>query len=148
MNYLFFISALMFIVAMVYEPHRYVWLLVAVMSLLLWVNVQLTDVEGICRYWNRSVIVTATGLLLLRHGSWLSYYHALITFVTIVAYAALAYDVTQGRHILIYNNYEGFIYGLVGCQLIAIFPTLWAAYRDHDSSRSAWLVNLQRYKRS
>jgi hypothetical protein len=148
MNYLFYSSVIYLVIGMSHKEHRSIWLIVAACMLAQWVNVQLTDVEGVCRYWNRSVIVTATGLLLLRHGSWLSYYHALITFVTIVAYAALAYDVTQGRHILIYNNYEGFIYGLVGCQLIAIFPTLWAAYRDHDSSRSAWLVNLQRYKRS
>ena len=78
----------------------------------------------------------------------LGFYHSIILLVTLVAYAALAYDVAHGMHILIYNNYEATIYGLVGCQLIAIFPTIRLAYRDHHSDIRAWLVNLQRVTRT
>ena len=78
----------------------------------------------------------------------LGFYHSIILLVTLVAYAALAYDVAHGMHILIYNNYEATIYGLVGCQLIAIFPTIRLAYRDYHSDIRAWLVNLQRVTRA
>lgn len=74
----------------------------------------------------------------------LGFYHAIILLFTLVAYAALAYDVAHGRHILIYNDYEGVIYGLVACQIIAIFPTLRAIYLDNRSDIRTWLVNLQR----
>ena len=148
MNYLFYSGVIYLVIGMSHKEHRSIWLTVAACMLAQWVNVQLTDVEGVCRYWNRSVIVAATGLLLLRRGSWLSYYHSLITLAVLVAYAALAYDVTQGKHILIYNNYETAIYGLVTCQLIAIFPTIWSACRDYHSDIRAWLVNLQRATRS
>jgi len=147
MDYLLCISAL-FLVLSKYEKHRTPWLILCVMSFALWVNVQLCDVEGVVLYWHRALIVTAAGVLLLKNASVLAFYQAIVLLATLVTYAALAYDVAHGRHILIYNNYEAFIYGLVGCQLLGIFPTLWAAYRDFNSSRRAGLVNIQRYNRT
>lgn len=134
---------------MLNKNHRSIWLIVSACMFLQWVNVQFTDVEGVCRYWNRAAIVTVSGVcLLVRPRSWMTFYHSIILLVTLVAYAALAYDVAHGMHILIYNNYEATIYGLVGCQLIAIFPTIRLAYRDHHSDIRAWLVNLQRVTRA
>ena len=149
MDYLFYSGIGYAVIGVLHKDHRSIWLIVSACMLLQWFNVQFTDVEGVCRYWNRAVITTVAGTcLLIRPRSWLSFYHSIVLLVTLVTYAALAYDVAHGRHILIYNNYEAFIYGLVGCQLIAIFPTLWAAYRNYHSSCRAWLVNLQRYTRT
>ncbi len=148
MSYLLCVAFLTLALGLMYEPHRDVWLLVGGMSFLLWLNVHLFDPEGVVLYWHRGIIVTVTGTLMLRHGSWLSFYHSIILLVTLVAYAALAYDVAHGMHVLIYNNYEAVIYGLVACQLIAVLPTVWAIYRDYHSDSRARLVNLQRYTRS
>ena len=148
MSYLLCVAFLTFILSLIYKPHRTVWLLISGMSFLLWANVHMFDPQGVVLYWHRAIIVTITGGLLIRHGSWLGFYHSIILLVTLVAYAALAYDVAHGMHVLIYNNYEATIYGLVGCQLIAIFPTIRLAYRDHHSDIRAWLVNLQRATRA
>lgn len=142
MNYLLCVAAL-FLALSTYKPHRTQWLIVGIMSLSLWINVQLCDVDGNVLYWHRAFIVMAAAVTLCITRTALGFYHAIILLTTLVTYAALAYDVAHGRHILIYNNYEAFIYGLVGCQLIAIFPTLWAAYRDYNSNRRARLEHLQ-----
>lgn len=59
-----------------------------------------------------------------------SFYQATILLATLCAYGALAYDISQGRHVLIYNNYETVIYGLIACQFVGIFTAL--RYINHD----------------
>ena len=59
-----------------------------------------------------------------------SFYQATILLATLCAYGALAYDISQGRHVLIYNNYETVIYGLIACQFVGIFTAL--QYINHD----------------
>ena len=140
--------AVLFGVLSIYRPSRTEWLTLCIVTVINFVLTCVFNNEDPMLY---KLVPTVTffgavGLCIPR--TTLGFYHSIILLATLVAYAALAYDVSQGMNILIYDNYETTIYGLVICQLIAIFPTLWAAYRDRDSSRGAWLVNLQRYKRS
>ena len=58
------------------------------------------------------------------------FYQSIIQLLILCAYGALAYDISQGRHVLIYNNYETVIYGLIACQFVGIFTAL--RYINHD----------------
>lgn len=75
--------------------------------------------------------VTSIGAVALcTSASFLGFYQSAILLLTLVAYVALEFDITQGAHVLIYNNYEAVIYGLVGCQFITIYPTIRLTYND------------------
>ena len=132
----------------IYRPSRIEWLTLCVVTVINFVLTCVLSNEDPMLYKLVPTVtfVGAVGLCIPR--TTLGFYHSIILLVTLVAYAALAYDVAHGMHILIYNNYEATIYGLVGCQLIAIFPTIWLAYSDYHSDIRAWLVNLQRVTRT
>ena len=147
MNYLLCLS-IMFLCLSVHKPHRFEWLTMCVVMFLSWVNVVFYVPTDDALYWNRAIIVTLAGLMLVWRCSILSIYNAVILFMTLVAYCALAFDVSQSKHILIYDNYEGVIYGILAFQLISIFPTLRAIYHNFDSNSGAWLVNLPGDKRA
>jgi len=51
-------------------------------------------------------------------------WQATVLALTLCAYAALAFDVAKGRSILIYDDYEAVIHGLVACQLLGVFPAV------------------------
>lgn len=69
----------------------------------------------------------------------LGYYQAFIQLIILIAYGCLEYDTGRGEHVLIYNNFEVVIYGLVASQFVAIFPEIWFAcynrYTDYFTSR-------------
>lgn len=145
MNFMLLL-ALLFIMLSIYGQHRIEWITVAAVTALVWLNLHLLDHNDTRLYFNRAIITFAGAAILTSRGSFIGYYHATIFALTLLAYSALALDVSQGRHILIYNNYEAVIYGLVGCQLIGIFPTVWAIYRDIDSSASFGVADIFRAK--
>lgn len=60
----------------------------------------------------------------------------------------LAYDVSQGEHVLIYNNYETVIYGLVACQFVGIFTAIRYVDYDHIKRGVRGVLHLQRNKRT
>ena len=66
----------------------------------------------------------------MSRASKLGLYQSFIQLLIISSYAALAYDVANKEHILIYNNYAGVIHGLVACQFIGVIPELWSAFRN------------------
>jgi len=141
------LCAVLFGVLTLYQPHRREWLTLCVVTVLTFILTCVLSNEDPLLYKLVPTITFVGAVILCIPRTTLGFYHAIVLLFTLVAYAALAYDVAHGQHILIYNNYEGVIYGLVGCQIIAIFPTLWAAYRDFNPSGCSWLVNLQRYTR-
>ena len=132
----------------IYRPSRIEWLTLCVVTVINFVLTCVLSNEDPMLYKLVPTVTFVGAVVLCIPRTTLGFYHSIILLVTLVAYAALAYDVAHGMHILIYNNYEATIYGLVGCQLIAIFPTIRLAYRDYHSDIRAWLVNLQRVTRA
>jgi hypothetical protein len=131
-----------------YKPHRYEWFTLAVVTLLVSVNTMLFDHNGSIIYWNRAVITFVGAIILLKRKTTLSFYHSIILLASLSMYAFLAYHVAGGTHGTMREFYTGVIHGLVVCQLLSIFPTLWAAYRNYITSRFTRLVHLQRDSRS
>ena len=138
----------LFAVLATYKPHRYEWCVISIVTVLVLLNTTLLDHNGSVLYWNRAVITFVGAIALLKPRSVLGFYHSLILLATLCAYGTLAYHVAEGTHQLIRTEYKAFIYGLVGCQLISVFPTIWAAYRDFNSDSGADLEHLQRNSRS
>lgn len=135
------LCAIVFWLMSVIGKNRREWLTLAAVTIINFVITVIFDRNGTTLYALVPITTSVGAYVLCKCWSQLGFYHAIILFTTLAAYAALAFDVSQGRHVLIYNNYEAVIYGLVGCQLISVFPTLWVAYRDHIASRGNWLVN-------
>ena len=119
--------------------------MLAVMTSLVWANSVMFDRNGHELYFNRAFLTFIGALFLCARRNYLGYGHALILLATLATYGVLAYHVAMNTHDEIREAYKAAIYGLVGCQLIGIFPTLRCIYRDINSSRRAWVVNLQRY---
>ena len=147
MSYLLGCS-IMFAILAIHPKHRYEWLVLAFMTFLVWVNSVMFDRNGHELYLNRAILTFIGALLLCVRKNYLGYGHALILLATLATYGVLAYHVAMNTHDEIRAAYKATIYGLVGCQFIGIFPTVWCAYRDINSSSGSWLVNLQRYTRS
>jgi len=137
-----------FLLLSIYKPHRYEWFTLSIVTFLVAINAMCLDNNGSILYWNRAVITFIGAMFLIRRKTTLGFYHALILLCTLLMYGYLAYYVALGTHDTIRNFYKATIYGLVGCQFISIFPTLWSAYRSHCANSSAWLVNLQRVTRT
>lgn len=84
-------------------------------------------------YVIQSTAALLGGVALVHVRTSAAIWQATIFALTLCAYAALAFDVAKGRSVLIYDNYEAVIHGLVACQLIGIFPAVrarvgvWAA---------------------
>lgn len=133
---------ILFLAMASYKAHRVEWLIIATVTVLVFINLHLFDSNDPRLYWNRAAITFLGASALCVRCSFIGYYHAVVFVLTLCAYGALAYDVSQGAHILIYNHYEAVIYGLVGCQLIGIFPTIWSDYRDWHSSYRAGMADL------
>ena len=82
------------------------------------------DKNGDTLYLLRAVASTICALVLCVPRTVIGFYQATIQLLILCSYAALAYDVSQQESIIIYNNYEMVIYGLVACQFVGIFGAL------------------------
>ena len=142
------VCAVLFGALAIYRPHRKEWLTLCVVTVLNFILTCVLTNEDPLLYKIVPTVTFVGAVVLCIPRTTLGFYQAIVLLATLVTYAALAYDVAHGRHILIYNNYEAFIYGLVGCQLIGVFPTLRAAHRDFNSSRRVGLVNIQGHNRT
>lgn len=100
------------------------WLALCVLNVLLLINCELYGKNDDMLYYNRSIASFLVGCFMVWRGGILGFYQAIIQLLILCTYAALAYDVSHGEHILIYNHYETVIYGLVTCQFIGIFKDL------------------------
>ena len=73
----------------------------------------------------------------------LGYYQAVLQLCILCSYAALAYDTSQGQHVLIYNNYEAVIHGFV-----VVFTAIRYVDYDHIERCLRRSLHLQRNKRT
>ena len=106
------------------------WFTLAVLSLLIWCNKEYFDNTEQSLYYIRAFLAFIAAQILMTRVSKLGLYQSFIQFLIISSYAALAYDVANKEHILIYNDYTGVIHGLVACQFIGVIPELWSTFRN------------------
>lgn len=120
--------SLAFLALSIPRSDRSTWLALAVLSILLLVNKSVFSVEGDLLYVVRAAMTLIVGVFIVYQGTIVALYQAFILTLILLAYAALAFDVSQGQHVLIYNNYENVIYGLVACQFIGATTKIRAGY--------------------
>lgn len=117
--------ALAFALFAIPKDNRFVWLSLCVLCVLLKCNTLVFDVSDSLRYIARTSLICVFAHILLFRFSKLSCYQSFILFLFLAANFALLYDVANKKHILIYNNFEAVIYGLVACQFIGFIPKVW-----------------------
>lgn len=134
-HYLLFASALAIAFAFWSKENTWVWAILGFVMYCIWVNKSYFDVLDMRLYYIRAFIAFFTALVFVFFLTKFSLYQAFIQLLILCAYGALEYDTEQGAHILIYNNYEAVIYGLVASQYIAVFPELWTRCYNYYTSR-------------
>lgn len=116
------------------------WFVLSVLFSALWLNKEYFSNTDQALYFTRAFLCFITACYLSSKATKLALYQAFIILVILTSYAALAYDVANNKHILIYNNFEGVVHGLVACQFIGILPEL------RDFCRNNFAVNFSRKK--
>ena len=128
--------AIVFAVMAVPKRHRFEWAVLAVLMVLLWGNKELLGKNGDALYVIRASLVCVAAFLLASRQSFIGFYQAIILLCFLIAYAALAYDIAAGEDLLIYSSFGAWVHGLVACQLIGVFPTVWdCCHRLYSSGR-------------
>jgi len=129
--------ALIFALFAIPSKNRYTWLCLVALCILLKLNMFLFDGVWEVKAIARTALIFIFSILLLLEFeissfriksvkfnlSLLGCYQSFILLLFLVANLALFYDVAQNKHILIYNNFEGVIYGLVSAQFFGVFVT-------------------------
>ena len=146
-NYLLFCAMLGVFFALWSDKNTWVWAIIGFVFYCLWVNKTYLDVTDMRLYYIRAFIAFFTALIFILFMTKFSLYQAFIQLLILCAYGALEYDIAQGAHILIYNNYEAVIYGLVASQFIAILPELWTRISNYYTSHIAGGGHSKRFKR-
>lgn len=131
--------SLIFILIAILKNQKFEWGLLALLSVLLWCNKETFDVTGSVLYYNRAVLTFVISLILISRKTMIAYYQSVVLLFMLMAYCALGYDVSINAHYLIYNNYENVIHGLVICQFIGVFPSVWR--RDNDRNAGIDFIN-------
>lgn len=145
---LFFVLAVTFGLLAINPKVRYVCSLLCGLNVLLLIVTTFCDRNGDTLYWLRTISTTAVAVLACIPRTTIGYYQSVVLLATLCAYAALAYDVSQGQHVLIYNSYETVIYGLVACQFIGIFTAIRYVNYDHIKRGVRSFLHLQRNQRT
>lgn len=118
-------TSLMFLTIANVSKHKIEWFILSVLCVLLWLNKSIFTNTDDALYYIRAFMCFISALLLSYNRTKIGLYQAFILFLILSSYAALAFDVANNKHILIYNNFEGVIHGLVSCQFLGVFPEIW-----------------------
>lgn len=145
---LFFALAVAFGLLATHPKVRYVCSLLCGLNVFLLIVTTFCDRNGDTLYWFNTIGSTTVAIAACIHGGKHGYYQAFIQLCILCAYAALAYDVSQGQHVLIYNSYETVIYGLVACQFVGIFTAIRYVDYDHIERGVRSFLHLQRNQRT
>ena len=132
----------------IHPKARYVCCLLCCLNTFLLIISLLCDKNGDALYLLRTIGTTAVAVLACIPRTTIGFYQAFIQLAILCSYVMLAYDVTQGKHVLIYNNYETVIYGLVACQFVGIFTAIRDVNYDHIKRGLRSRLYLQRNKRT
>ena len=126
--------AIAFLVISYYSRFKFEWFVLAILYVLLWCNKEYFLKTDDLLYIIRAALTYVSANILIYKKSKLALYQAFILFIILLAYGCLSYDVSMQKHILIYNNYEAVIHGLVCCQLLGVLPEIWRCCYNHYSS--------------
>ena len=141
---LFLALAAAFGLLAIFKQVRQVCLLLSALNIFLLFTTTLCDKNSDTLYWFRTIGTTLVAVLACIPRTTIGYYQSIILLSTLCSYGALAYDVSQGRHVLIYNSYETVIYGLVACQFVGIFTAIRYVDYDHIKRGVRSFLHLQR----
>lgn len=121
--YMFALAGVFGVLAL-HKPHRNTMLTLAFTTLALAIFRE-TLSKNDWPQWAAKVSVTwLSAVALLRVRTPLAVYHAAVQLGAMTAYSSLYYDTFLTSHYgWVYDNYEGIIYGLVGLQLLGLYPT-------------------------
>lgn len=100
-------------------------ILLAILSIVLWCNKEYYNATDNELYYVRSFLAFISANIFMLFKTTTGIYQSVIQLIVLIAYVSLAYDVANNKHILIYNNFEVIIYGLVLCQFAGFFPSVW-----------------------
>ena len=145
---LFFVLAVAFGLLAIYPKVRYVCSLLCGLNVFLLIVTTFCDRNGDTLYWFRTIGTTVVAVLACIPRTTIGYYQSILQLCILCSYGALAYDVSQGQHVLIYNNYETVIYGLVACQFVGIFTAIRYVNYDHIKRGVRSFLHLQRNQRT
>jgi hypothetical protein len=121
------------------SKHKKTWAIVFMVTLSEFIAWQFYGNNDIELYVIRTTAALIGGLALCRVGGKLALWQAMVYLMTLFSYCALAFDVMANKHILIYNNFEAVIYGLVACQLAGICCPLAPAFIHTSYRVKAWV---------
>ena len=141
-NYLLF-SGVLFLILSKITNNKTEWLVIAVLSFLLLANKSLFDRNGEILYYVRGFATSIAAIYLMTRLTVMGFYQGFILILSVVAYLALAYDISQHKHVLIYNNYGAVIHGLVFCQFLGVFPFIRNINRTINATNN---INPYNYK--
>lgn len=145
---LFLTLAVTFGLLAIHKQTRYVYAILCGLNVFLLIITTLCDKNGDTLYWLRMIAAFIVGSLMVRRNDTLGYYQAFIQVAIMCSYAALSFDVSQGKHVLIYNNYETVIYGLIICQFIGVHKSIRAFNYDCFKRDILGFLHIQRDKRT
>lgn len=135
--------ALAFSIFAIPKKDRFVWVTLCILCLLLKGNALIFDVMSDYRYICRTMLICIFAHILLLKINKLGCYQAFILALFLISNLALIHDVSVNKNVLIYNNFEAVIYGLVTCQFVGILPKIWnvlynyySNYYNNSSNRS------------
>ncbi len=132
----------------IHPKTRYTCTLLCALNVFLFTSTSLCDKNGDTLYLLRTIAATVVAVLSCVPRTTLGYYQSIIQLCILCSYSALAYDVSQGQHVLIYNNYEMVIYGLVACQFVGFFTAICNINYDHIKRGVCRNLHLQRNTRT
>jgi len=120
-----------------FSKNKTEWFVLSVLSLSLWCNKEYFNATDDALYYVRAFLTFFAAYILLVRMNKFAFYQSFILFLLLFCYAVLAYDVSSNSYNIIYDNYEGFVHGLVCCQFIASIPELFSILRDIYTTRCA-----------
>lgn len=110
-----------------------VWGILLLMSLLLLVNKSIfPNTFDSPLYYVRTFIVFIAALYLIKINTFHSIYQACICVLTLILFMALHYDMVAGSN-LVYDKYEGFIYGIMVSRFMGIIIITLEKLRTNSS---------------
>ena len=131
--YLQYYALAFFLFYFIDKENWYTWLLLSILCSLLKCNTALFSILMDARYTVRCTIMLMFAILLMKEYTKIAGYQSFILLLFLAANLLMLYDTSFDNYF--YANYEAIIYGLVGCQFIAIIPRIWRCVSHWYTSR-------------
>lgn len=137
------LQSALFLLLSIRSKYKFELCVLSLLCFLMSINSVFFQVSEAERYIFRTFLMLGAGVILLTRTTLFSAYQAFILLLFLISNMCLMYDVSKNAHILIYNNFEAVIYGLVCCQFVGVLPQLWNNIRNWYTDRYISLKNKQ-----